>query len=146
MLLADSNVWLALTLSKHEFHPATSAWLEELHPTDRAAFCRSTQQSYLRLLTTHAVLAPYGLPPLSNRAAWSAYDRILADDRFEWVEEPKGLEPIWKKLTDGTKASPKVWMDAYLAAFAMAGKYRFVSTDSGFKQFKGLDLILLTKN
>ena len=81
-----------------------------------------------------------------NEVVASVGNVTVKDDRFEWVEEPKGLEPIWKKLTDGTKASPKVWMDAYLAAFAMAGKYRFVSTDSGFKQFKGLDLILLTKN
>ena len=34
-------------------------------------------------------------------------------------------------------------MDAYLAAFALAGGYRMVTTDAAFKQFRGLDLELL---
>jgi predicted nucleic acid-binding protein len=34
-------------------------------------------------------------------------------------------------------------MDAYLAAFAQTGGYQMVTTDAGFKQFGGLDLVLL---
>jgi hypothetical protein len=34
-------------------------------------------------------------------------------------------------------------MDAYLAAFACAGGFQLVTTDSGFRQFRGLDLLLL---
>ncbi|MGB5880800.1 MAG: hypothetical protein WBH85_12285, partial [Thermoanaerobaculia bacterium] len=33
--------------------------------------------------------------------------------------------------------------DAYLAAFALTGGYRMVTTDADFKQFSGLDLELL---
>jgi hypothetical protein len=36
-------------------------------------------------------------------------------------------------------------MDAYLAAFAMSGQQQLVTTDKGFKQFKGLDLLVLPK-
>lgn len=36
-----------------------------------------------------------------------------------------------------------MWMDAYLAGFALAGGYRMVTTDGAFKQFRGLDLELL---
>ena len=43
------------------------------------------------------------------------------------------------------KASPKLWMDAYLAAFTVAGGYQLVTTDKGFKQFKGLDILVLSK-
>jgi toxin-antitoxin system PIN domain toxin len=106
--------------------------------------CRSTQQSFLRLLSTRAVLAPYRIPPLSNKAAWSVYEGLLADERIAWVEEPSGLETSWKKFAAGSKASPKLWMDAYLAAFAMAGGHQLVTTDKGFKQFKGLDLLVLS--
>jgi predicted nucleic acid-binding protein len=60
-----------------------------------------------------------------------------------WAEEPPGLEPIWKGLAGGSAASPKLWMDAYLAAFAMAGEYQLVTTDKAFKQFKSLDLLVL---
>jgi predicted nucleic acid-binding protein len=36
-------------------------------------------------------------------------------------------------------------MDAYLAAFALAGGYRLVTTDRGFRQFNGLDVVVLAK-
>jgi toxin-antitoxin system PIN domain toxin len=144
MLLADTNVWLALALSKHQFHAAAQTWLTACGHK-KVVFCRSTQQSFLRLLTTKAVLAPYSIPPLSNQAAWSLYDRLIADDRIVLVEEPNGLEAIWRKLSAGTNASPKLWVDAYLAAFAMAGDHRLVTTDQGFKQFKALDLTVLSR-
>jgi uncharacterized protein len=144
MLLADSNVWLALALSKHEFHSLARAWLGRLAPQE-ALFCRATQQSFLRLLTTSAVLAPYGIPPLTNKAAWSMYEGFLADERIAWVEEPRGVESHWKRLAANSKASAKLWMDAYLAAFAISGGYELVTTDKAFKQFKGLRLVVLSK-
>src|ERR1700730_4174547 len=116
MPLADSNIWMALALSKHEFHPAARGWLRRQAQRDVVVFCRSTQLSFLRLLTTKAVLAPYGIPALSNKAAWSVYEGFLADERIAWAEEPRGLESSWKRLAGGAQASPKLWMDAYLAA------------------------------
>ena len=80
---------------------------------------------------------------MSNKAAWSVYYGLRADERITWAEEPSGLEATWKKFAEGSKASPKLWMDAYLAAFAMAGGYQLVTTDKAFKQFKGLDLLVL---
>jgi toxin-antitoxin system PIN domain toxin len=143
--LADSNIWLALALSKHTFHPAVRGWFARQKPPTAVLFCRSTQQSFLRLVTTAAVLAPYGIPPLSNQAAWAAYDGFLADDRIAWVEEPRGLDRQWKKLAGITTPSPKLWMDGYLAAFALAGGYQLVTTDKAFKQFKGLDVLVLPR-
>jgi toxin-antitoxin system PIN domain toxin len=143
MPLADSNVWLALALSKHEFHDAARTWLAERGPRE-ALLCRSTQQSLLRLLSTKAVLAPYRIPPLSNKAAWSFYERLRANQRISWAEEPSGLESTWKKLAARSQASPKLWMDAYLAAFAITGGHQLVTTDKAFKQFKGLDLRVLS--
>jgi hypothetical protein len=35
-------------------------------------------------------------------------------------------------------------MDAYLTAFAMAGGHHLETTDKAFKQFKGLDLFVLS--
>ena len=43
-------------------------------------------------------------------------------------------------------ASPKLWMDAYLAAFAIAAKQQLVTTDKAFRQFKDLDLLVLDKS
>jgi toxin-antitoxin system PIN domain toxin len=120
--------------------------MRQQSPQEPVLFCRSTQQSFLRLLTTRAVLAPYGIPPLGNKAAWSAYEGFREDKRIGWADEPRGLESVWKKLVGVGTASPKLWMDAYLAAFALAGEYQLVTTDKAFKQFKELDLLLLSKS
>ena len=84
------------------------------------------------------------MAPLSNKAAWSVYEGFLGDDRISWVEEPNGLESHWKRLAACATTSPKLWMDAYLAAFAIAGDHGLVTTDQAFKQFKGLNLLLLS--
>jgi toxin-antitoxin system PIN domain toxin len=142
--LCDSNIWLALALSGHLHHPVVRDWLETIGEPASVLFCRATQQAFLRLLTNTAVLAPYGNPPLTNQQAWQAYEALLADDRIVFrAQEPAGLELRWKELAVRDTASPKLWMDAYLAAFALTAGYRMVTTDAAFRQFGGLDLVLL---
>jgi len=144
MPLVDSNVWLALALSKHKFHSAAKSWLAKQSAREPALFCRLTQLSFLRLLTTEAILAPYATHAMRNKAAWSLYESFLSDERIDFVDEPRALESSWKTLAATRHVSPKLWTDAYLAAFAIAGKYQFVTTDKGFKQFKGLELLVLS--
>ncbi|MEA2559597.1 MAG: uncharacterized protein QOH06_1101 [Acidobacteriota bacterium] len=143
MILCDSNVWLALALSKHVHHSAARKWFETVEEPGAVLWCRATQQAFLRLLTNASVLRPYGNLPLTNREAWSAYQVFFTDDRITFQEEPAGLEPLWKELAVRDTASPKLWMDAYLAAFAKAGCFRMVTTDAAFAQFRGLDLLVL---
>lgn len=69
MVLADSNVWLALAIPKHEYYPVVSDWFASVESPETVSFCRSTQHTFLRLLTTSAVFVPFGSPPLSNKAA-----------------------------------------------------------------------------
>ena len=142
--LCDVNVWLALALSDHAHHSVARQWFDSVEGSGQILFCRYTQQSFLRLLTNAAVLAPYGNKPLTNTAAWSAYESFLADDRIEFrTGEPPGIEARWKQLAAKRTASPKLWMDAYLAAFALAGQLTLVTNDRAFKQFRGLSLTLL---
>ena len=56
-----------------------------------------------------------------------------------------GLRRPLEKIGSRRRASPKLWMDAYLAAFAIAGDCQLVTTDKAFKQFKGLNLLLLSQ-
>jgi toxin-antitoxin system PIN domain toxin len=143
-MLCDSNIWLALALSRHPHHAAVRDWFETVVDPKSLFFCRATQQTFLRLLTSAALFAPFGDRPLTNQQAWRAYEALLADDRIvSQAREPAGLEPRWRQLAVRGTASPKLWMDAYLAAFAQAGGYRMVTTDAAFKQFGGLDLVLL---
>lgn len=144
MNLCDGNVWLALALSAHAHHGAARDWLGSIDEAATVLFCRATQQTLLRLLTHASVLAPYGNPPLTNDEAWAAYEAFLADDRIVLrADEPPALESRWKEFALGGAASPKVWMDAYLAAFAVSGAHRLVTTDTAFEQFEGLDLLVL---
>jgi uncharacterized protein len=142
--LCDTNVWLALALSGHVHHAAARDWLDTVEQPGSVLFCRSTQQSFLRLLTNPAVLSPYGNPPLTNRQAWDVYDALTSDDRIEMrTVEPARLESTWRDLAVRDSASPKLWMDAYLAAYAHTGGHRLVTTDAGFRQFADLDLFLI---
>ena len=144
--LTDSNVWLALTLSKHACHRVSREWFDRMKPGDPVLFCRSTQQSYLRLLTTAEVLAPYGVAPLSNAKAWTVYEEWFDSECVAFMDEPRGLDAYWKRFAARQAPAPKLWMDAYLAAFATAGGCQLVTTDHGFKQYKGLDLQVLVRS
>jgi uncharacterized protein len=144
LILCDSSVWLALAIDEHFHHAVAREWLETVESDASVHFCRATQQALLRLLTNAFVFAGYESTPLSNDQAWGTYEALLADDRIAFQSrEPDGLEPRWRQYAARDSSSPQLWMDAYLAAFAQAGGYQMVTTDAAFKQFAGLDLLLL---
>ena len=144
MILCDSNVWLALALGGHSLHTIAREWLDKIEKPAVLVFCRATQQSLVRLLTNSAVLGAFGNQPLTNLQAWAVYEAFVADDRVVYqADEPPGLEAQWKKLALRDTPSPKLWMDAYLAAFAMTSGYRMVTGDLGYRQFEGLELQIL---
>ena len=64
--LFDSGVWLALAFGSHPHHTAAAA-----DSTQPVAFCRATQTSFLRLLTTPTIQALFGGPTVSNQEAWA---------------------------------------------------------------------------
>ncbi len=142
--LCDVNVWLALLIDNHALAPRARSWFDAIDEPGSLLFCRATQQSLFRLLTTPAVFAPYGSAPLENRQAWQLCETVLADERVTFLgAEPPGLDRHWRQFTDRPTASPRPWMDAYLAAFALAGGHTLVTTDAAIGQFAGLDLLLL---
>jgi toxin-antitoxin system PIN domain toxin len=142
--LCDSNVWLALALSRHIHHGAARNWLEAVEQPASILLCRATQQGFLRLLTNASVLAAYGNPPLTNREAWEACESLLGDYRVVFQpDEPRDLVSAWREFALRETASPKLWMDSYLAAFAKAGGHRMVTTDKAYRQFAELQVVLL---
>jgi toxin-antitoxin system PIN domain toxin len=143
--LFDTNVWIALAFATHSLR--SQAMKAYASVTDRrpAVFCRSTQQSFLRLATTAALLQKYGAVGFTNADALEALHQFLALPTVSYREEPPGLVPLWHHLAARRTAAPKVWMDAYLAAFAIAGDLSLVTFDRDFKPFvkEGLKLQLL---
>ena len=142
-LLYDTNVWLSLTFSSHPHQDAARKQFSQASADHPALFCRATQQSYLRLLTTPAIQRAFASPPLTNRDALKAMAAWTNLPQVGYLSEPEGLQEKWFRAATRSTTSPKVWMDAYLAALACAAKTPLVTFDRDFQQYRDLDLILL---
>ena len=125
-LFPDLNVWIALTYQGHVHHPRAAAWFSVLPVDSRLFFCRFTQLGFLRLLTAAAVMAD---EVMNQPQAWQTYDRWLQDDRVACLDEPSGLERIFRNLTRLRRPASKDWADSYLCAFASASQLTLVTFD-----------------
>ncbi len=143
--LFDTSVWIAAVFTSHPFHLPAQKNLQQAASAEPAVFCRATQQSFLRLASTPALLKAYGATGLTNRDALVALGALLALPQVCEREESPGALALWHRLASRDTASPKVWMDAYLAAFAISGGMRMVSLDQDFRNFMpmGLNLVLI---
>ena len=137
--LCDVNYLLALCYEGHVHNSQAVGWLDQQEALD-LVLCRNTQLGLLRLLCNPTLM---GSAACTMEQAWGIYDTILSDARFEFYAEPEGLEDFLRLYTTSGRISPKLWQDAYLAAFARAARLQLVSFDLGFRQFNGLRLILL---
>jgi toxin-antitoxin system PIN domain toxin len=140
--LCDINFLLAACYQRHAHHPAALEWLNAQDELS-ILICRNTQLGLLRLLCNVSVM---GQDVCSLARAWAIYDEIIADERFDFSTEPEGLERFLRQFTSAGTISPKLWQDAYLAAFACSTRAHLVTFDQGFKQYKGLKLTLLTQS
>ena len=144
--LIDTSVWIALTFDTHPHRSAAVAAMANVSAAAPAVFCRATEQSFLRVASNPRVLQTYHQTAFTNRDAIDTLQRYLASPHVAFWNEPAGVEAIWFKLATRDTASPKLWMDAYLAAFAIAGNLQLMSLDHDFSAFvrEGLNLQLLT--
>ena len=125
----DANVWLALMWSRHIHSDKANEWLER-SGEEKFLFCRITQVTVLRLLTTAAVM---GSDVKKMHEAWDLWDKVCADDRVEFLPEPEAIEREFRRLSALRSPSPKVWIDAYLLAFASVAGLKLVTFDRGLR-------------
>jgi len=125
-LFPDTNVWIALTYQGHIHHGRAAEWFSTIPADSRLFFCRFTQLGFLRLLTAEAVM---GDELMNQRQAWQTYDLWLQDDRVACLDEPSGLERIFRNLTRLRRPATKDWADSYLCAFASASQLSLVTFD-----------------
>jgi hypothetical protein len=102
-------------------------------------FCRFTQLTVLRLLTTEAIMRS---DTRSMSEAWSLWDRVWSDTRIAFLPEPDDLEKEFRSRTGLASHSPKVWADAYLLAFAHTAGLKFITFDHAL-QPRGVDVLIL---
>ncbi|MBE7537902.1 MAG: PIN domain-containing protein [Bryobacterales bacterium] len=143
--LFDSSVWIALAFGSHPHHGVAKAAFESADNGAPVVFCRATQQSFLRQLSSLTLQSAYGAKLISNAAAWQKWEELLDLPQVSFAGEPDGLADLWSRFAVRDTASPKVWMDAYLAAFAISGGLDFVTLDGDFLAYErhGLRLRLL---
>ena len=144
--LYDANLWVALSFEHHARFTAACRDFGLRDSANPAAFCRVTQHAFLRLVTAPALQRGYGSRAISNAEAVGAYEGLKNLSQVVWLDEPDGLESLWLQLASVRSASPKIWTDAYLAAFAIGHGAELVSFDADFKTFEkdGLKLRLLS--
>ena len=97
--------------------------------------CRTGQLGLLRLLSNPTAMKDSVCTP---NEAWRIHDTLMADDRFVFRDEPAGLQAKLREFTRGFPLSPKLWQDAYRAAFAVSAGLGLVTFDQGFGKFAGL--------
>jgi toxin-antitoxin system PIN domain toxin len=134
----DANVWLALIWSQHAHSERARLWFEQASE-EQFFFCRFTQITVLRLLTTDQVM---GKSTKSMSEAWTLWDRIWADNRIALLPEPDELKKEFRSRSRLSSPSPKVWADAYLLAFAAVAGLKFVTFDRAL-QARGADVLVL---
>jgi len=139
MDIPDINVWLALTDHNHVHHASAARYWEEIAAPE-LAFTRITMLGLLRLSTQPRVLSR----TLTPAEAWIVYHDFTALSHIQFLAEPATLDAHFQTLTAQAALPHRLWTDAYLAAFAMAGGCRLVSFDADFARFPGLDFLHLS--
>lgn len=134
----DANVWLALIWSRHVHSERAQLWFEQAGE-EQFFFCRFTQITVLRLLTTAQIM---GKDTKSMSEAWGLWDRVWADTRIVFLPEPEEIEKEFRSRSRLSSRSPKVWADAYLLAFAAVAGLKFVTFDRALKTH-GADVLVL---
>lgn len=137
--LVDVNVLLAMLVRQHEHHKLARKWFDTLTQAE-AGLCRLVQLALMRLLANRSILGP---DAMAAAAAWSLLEELLQDDRIDFIAEPSHLDSILPTLLNYPIPTGKLVTGASLAAFAIAASRRLVTLDSGFRQFRGLQVDLL---
>ena len=134
----DANVWLALLWGRHTHSERAREWLEKF-PEEKFFFCRFTQLTVLRILTSAAVM---GNDVRKTPEAWELWDQVCADDRVAYLCEPEAIEPEFRRQSRLSSSSPKVWADSYLLAFKTVAGLKLVTFDRALRS-RGCEVLVL---
>jgi hypothetical protein len=119
-------VWLALYFDGHGHHASANRWYRSLNPSPALVFCRQTQLGLFRLLSTEVVMDGNAQ---TQRQCWRIFHEWVENDQARFLDEPPGMTKLLRNKTSDGVVAPKMWMDAYLAAFAEAAGLSLVTFD-----------------
>lgn len=142
-VMLRNDVLQALNQQQPEL--AQSAWctLHNEYPEDASL---AALQTLIDALAAFNANTESPAPRFTEHVQLQQMQQVLqALPQVTWRDEPPGTFSQWRSFTALDSASPKAWMNAYLAAFAIASGLRLVTLDRDFQNFvpQGLDLRLL---
>jgi hypothetical protein len=105
------------------------------------AFNAVTMMGLVRLFATAPLYEGRRLDPTS---AWAVFQSWMHQPETIYLPEPAGCRDTLDELVRAGHVLSKEWTDAYLAAFATAGRLRLVTLDRGFRHYPSLDLLELS--
>lgn len=139
MKLLDVTVWLAAAWARHVHHIVAKRYVDAQDAD--MIFCRVTELAFLRLLTNRAVT---GEDTLTRRQAWNLLLAVQADPRVKFVQEPRGLAPLWMAFSKRDDRGHLLWTNDYLAAFAQTTGAELVTLDAGLRsRYPSVDVAVL---
>jgi len=109
----DVYLWFALAVGDHPQYSPALRWENE--ESSLGGFSWLTQVGLMRLLTTAS-----GGQPLPKQEAWRVYEGFLSDSRVRVFPELPALEDLFRSYSKLRQASPKIWVEPYLAGHAAA--------------------------
>jgi predicted nucleic acid-binding protein len=83
---------------------------------------------------------------LSRRQAWELVDRLMADPRTRFLNEPDGLAALWRTFSKRGDRNHLLWTDDYLAAFAGAANAELVTLERALRApYPAVQVIVLPR-
>ena len=139
--LIDVNVIIPIIIQQHTKSESAVDWWDPL-PTRHVVLSLPVRMATLRLLTNPKIMGEDVLPP---EDAWRIWSRFSKDERTrEDYGSPEGLDTYWLSNVLGRVPTPKLWTDAWLAAFAETSGLEMVTFDQDFRSFHLSRLKLLS--
>jgi hypothetical protein len=66
---------------------------------------------------------------LTKSRAWGLYDALFRSGSLKFIDEPRGIDPPFRRQTMRDEVSTKQWADGYLNAFSIAARIPLVTFD-----------------
>jgi len=135
VILVDANLLLYARLSSFDQHVAAHRWLDDrLNGRASVGLAWPSLLAFVRICANPRIF-PH---PLSVDQAWLQVREWLALPST-WCPGPTELhEQCLAGLIEGQNLSPKLVMDAHLAALAIEHGLILCSADRDFQRFEGL--------
>ncbi len=135
MILVDANLLLYAKMASFDEHVVAHSWLDgKLNGADRVGLPWESLLAFLRLSTNTRLFAR----PLSMAAAWEQIRSWLALDVTWCPCATDEHEAVLSSLLAPGGISPKLVMDAHLAALAIEHGLALCSADGDFGRFSSL--------